>query len=166
MVAVQELIPEEADVLARVGSLGVDIAALGVCANIWRAAQRLRTHLEREVLNDAGISWAGFSMLFNLWVWGPMETRALAESMAVTRATVSGVADTLEARGQVRRDDHPSDGRLVRLELTRSGRRTIERLFPRFNEGEAELVGGLSAREQETLARLLRRFITTAKEAA
>jgi DNA-binding MarR family transcriptional regulator len=164
-VAVQELIPEEADVLARVGPLGVDIAALGVCANIWRAAQRLRTHLEREVLHDAGVSWAGFSMLFNLWVWGPMETRALAESMSVTRATVSGVADTLEARGQVRRDRHPSDRRLVRLDLTPSGRRTIERLFPRFNEGEMALVGGLSAREQETLARLLRRFITSEGEA-
>ena len=165
-VPAQELIPEEADVMARVGSLPVDLAALGVCANIWRAAQRLRTRLEREVLHDAGISWTGFAMLFNLWVWGPMETRALAESMAVTRATVSGVADTLEARGQVRRDGHPEDGRLVRLELTRSGTRTIERLFPRFNEGEAALVGDLSERDQATLARLLRRFITTAKEAA
>jgi DNA-binding MarR family transcriptional regulator len=166
VVAAQELIPEEADVLARVGSLPVDLAALGVCANIWRAAQRMRSRLEREVLHDAGISWAGFSMLFNLWVWGPLETRALAESMVVTRATVSGVADTLEGRGQVRRDGHPEDGRLVRLELTPAGRRTIERLFPRFNEGEAALVGGLSARDQATLARLLRRFITTAKEAA
>jgi DNA-binding MarR family transcriptional regulator len=165
-VPAQELIPEEAEVLARVRSLPVDLAALGVCANIWRAAQRLRTHLEREVLRDADISWAGFAMLFNLWVWGPMETRALADSMAVTRATVSGVADTLERHGQLRRDGHPEDRRLVRLELTAAGRRTIEALFPRFNEGEAALVGGLSESEQATLAGLLRRFITTAREEA
>jgi DNA-binding MarR family transcriptional regulator len=162
----QGLIPEEADVLARVAALPVHVAALGVCANIWRAAQRLRTHLEREVLQDADLSFTGFAMLFNLWVWGPMETRELADSMAVTRATVSGVADTLERRGHVRRDDHPRDRRLVRLELTPAGRRTIEVLFPRFNEGEAALVGGLSHEEQAMLAGLLRRFITSSGEAA
>jgi MarR family 2-MHQ and catechol resistance regulon transcriptional repressor len=165
-VSEQDLIPEEADVLARVGSLPVDLGALGVCANIWRAAQRLRTYLEREVLRDADVSWTGFAMLFNLWVWGAMETRALATSMAVTRATVSGVADTLERRGHVRRAGDPDDRRLVRLELTPAGRRMIEALFPRVNEGEAALVGGLSRVEQATLAGLLRRFVTDAKEAA
>ena len=164
--AAQELIPEEADVLARVASLPVDVGALGVCANVWRAAQRLRTHLEREVLRGADLSWTGFALLFHLWVWGPMETRALADSMAVSRATVSGVADTVERAGHVRRDGQPHDRRLVRLELTAAGRAKIEALFPRFNAREAALVGGLSREEQATLADLLRRFITTAKAAA
>jgi DNA-binding MarR family transcriptional regulator len=158
-------VPEEADVLARVAGLPVDLAAMAVASNIWRAAQAMRTHLERSVLRDEDLSWTGFSLLFNLWVWGAMETRALAGSMGVTRATVSGVCDTLERRDLVRRTGDEQDRRLVRLELTAAGRTTIEELFPRFNEGESALCGDLTADEQQTLASLLRRVVVTAKEA-
>lgn len=159
-----ELVPEEADVLARVAALPVDLAAMAVAANVWRAAQAVRAHLERTVLRDEELSWAGFSTLFHLWVWGAMETRALAGSMSCSRATVSGVADTLERRGLLARRGHERDGRLVRLELTAAGRRTIEELFPRFNRGEAAVTAGLDAREKATLARLLRRVIVAARQ--
>ena len=84
-------VPEEADVRARVAGMDIDHAAMAAASNIWRAAQAMRTHLERRVLRDDDLSWAGFSLLFNLWVWGAMETRALAASMGVTRATVDRV---------------------------------------------------------------------------
>jgi MarR family 2-MHQ and catechol resistance regulon transcriptional repressor len=158
-------VPEEADVLARVAGLPIDLAAMAAASNIWRAAQAMRAHLERRVLRDEDLSWTGFSLLFNLWVWGAMETRALAASMGVTRATVSGVCDTLERRGLVARAGHEHDRRLVRLELTPAGRALIEALFPRFNQGEAALTAGLSADERETLAALLRRVVVTAKGA-
>ena len=158
------LVPEEADVLARVGDLPVDLAAMAVAANVWRAAQALRAHLERTVLRDEDLSWAGFATLFNLWVWGPMETRALAASIGCSRPTITGVAGTLERRALVRRRGDERDRRLVLLELTPSGRRTTEELFPRFNEGESALTRGLDDDEKATLAQLLRRVIATAKE--
>ncbi|UGS39087.1 MarR family winged helix-turn-helix transcriptional regulator [Capillimicrobium parvum] len=158
-------VPEEADVLARVAGMDIDHAAMAAASNIWRAAQTMRTHLERQVLRDDDLSWTGFSLLFNLWVWGAMETRALAASMGVTRATVSGVCDTLERRGLVERTGHDRDRRLVRLELTPAGRELIEGVFPRFNAGESALCAGLSRAEQETLADLLRRVVLTVKEA-
>jgi len=161
----EELVPEEADVLARVAPLPVDLQAMAVMANVWRAAQAQRGHLERRALREEDLSWAGFSVLFNLWVWGPRETREMAHRLDVSRATVTGVADTLERRGLVRRRGDERDRRLVRLELTAAGRRTIEQLFPRFNAGESELVSGLSDDDKHTLARLLRRVIVTAKEA-
>ena len=160
------LVPEESDVLARVGDLPVDLAAMAVAANVWRAAQALRTHLERTVLRDEDLSWAGFATLFNLWVWGAMETRALAASIGCSRPTVTGVAGTLERRGLVRRGGDDRDRRLVVVALTPEGRRTIEELFPRFNEGESALTRGLDDDEKATLAQLLRRVIVTAKEEA
>jgi MarR family 2-MHQ and catechol resistance regulon transcriptional repressor len=155
-------LPEEADVLARVAGMPVDLAAMAAAANIWRAAHALRAHLERRVLRRHDLSWAGFSALFNLWVWGAMETRELARSMGVSRATVSGVADTLERRGLARREADLPDRRLVRLALTPAGLRAIETVFPRFNEGEAALTRGLSDDERTTLARLLRRVVREA----
>src|SRR5918997_2191499 len=144
----EELVPEEADVLARVGDMPIDLAAMSVVANVWRAAQAARTRLEREVLREEDLTWAGFSALFNLWVWGPMETRELAASMNCARATISGVSDTLEARGLITRSGDERDRRLVRLGLTDTGRARIEMLFPRFNQGEARLVRDLSPEEE------------------
>src|SRR4051812_19632376 len=154
----EELVPEEADVLARVAGLPVDLAAMAVAQNVWRAAQALRTHLERTVLREEGLSWAGFSALFNLWVWDGMETRELARSMGVARPTVTGIVGTLERAGLVQRRGDDRDRRLVAMSLTAAGRRTIEDLFPRFNRGEATLVAGLKDDEKATLARLLRRI--------
>lgn len=153
-------VPEEADVLARVAGLPVDLAAMAVGANLWRAAQAVRGELERTVLRPEGLSFTGFSLLFNLWVWGPMQTRALAASMGCTRATVSTVSDTLERGGLVARADHEDDGRLVSIGLTPPGRELIEDVFPRFNAGESVLVSGLDDDERETLARLLRKLVT------
>jgi DNA-binding MarR family transcriptional regulator len=157
-------VPEEADVLARIADLPVDLASMAVAANVWRAAQAVRTHLERSVLRDADLSWGGFSLLFNVWVWGPLETRELASSMGCSRPTVTGVATTLERRGLVRRIAHEHDGRLVVVELTAAGERTIAELFPRFNAGETAVTAALSAEEKATLAALLRKLVVTAKE--
>lgn len=158
-------VPEEADILARVGDLPVDLASMAVAANIWRAAQAVRTRLERDVLRAEDLSWAGFSLLFNLWVWGPMETRDLAASMACTKPTVTGVASTLERRGLVRRGAHERDGRLVVLSLTGEGEEKIAALFPKFNAGETAVTSDLTDAEKATLAGLLRRVVVTAKEA-
>jgi MarR family 2-MHQ and catechol resistance regulon transcriptional repressor len=158
-VTTEPMVAEELDVLARIGGLDLDVSATAVIANIWRAAQEVRSRLERTVLRPQGISWGGFSLLFNLWIWGPMETRALAVSMACARPSVSGLCDTLERDGLVRRIGDETDRRLVRVELTAAGRRTIEDLYPRFNAGESQLVSGMSSADREQLAGLLRRFL-------
>jgi DNA-binding MarR family transcriptional regulator len=136
---------------------------MAVVANAWRAAQGIRGYLESRVLRPEGLSFAGFSLLFNLWVWGPMETRALAGSMSCSRATVSSVSGTLERRGLVTRRGDERDRRLVLLELTESGRAMMDELYPRFNAGEAELASTLSQAERTTLARLLRRLVVASK---
>jgi MarR family 2-MHQ and catechol resistance regulon transcriptional repressor len=159
----QPMIAEERDVLERVGGLAIDLDAMAVIANAWRAAQEARTQLERRVLRPEGISWGGFSLLFNLWIWGPMETRALASSMSCARPSVSSLCDTLQRDGLVRRQGDPGDRRLVRVELTPAGRRTIEALYPRFNAGESELVAGLTGDEREQLAALLRRLLLSVR---
>ncbi|MGH2856829.1 MAG: MarR family winged helix-turn-helix transcriptional regulator [Solirubrobacteraceae bacterium] len=161
MSAVAELpVVGEQDVLARVEGLPIDLQAMAVISNVWRAAQAARTRLERDVLRPQGVSWGGFSLLFNLWVSGePMEIRALAASMSCARPSVSSLCDTLQRDGLVRRRADATDRRLVRVGLTAAGRRTIEKLFPRFNAGESELVAGLPGADRELLAVLLRRLL-------
>ncbi|MCY3569436.1 MAG: MarR family transcriptional regulator, partial [Chloroflexi bacterium] len=55
-----------------------------------------------------------------------------------------------------------SDRRRVTVALTDTGLDTIERLFPRFNRYEGEMVRELSTDEKQALAGLLRRVIVEA----
>ena len=154
------LTDREEQVAERVGELhDVDFEATSVVSNIYRVASAVRNHMERDVLSPDGISWTGFTALFVLWVWGPQETRHLAEECGVAKGTLTGIVTTLEAKGLISRASHPDDGRLVLIELTRRGQTTIRRLFPLFNRHEALAVGSLSNTEQVLLARLLRKML-------
>ena len=81
----EQLLPEEVDVLARTGASALDVSAMFVVQDVFRAAAALRTRLEAGALAAEGLTWSSFTMLFCLWVWGPAETRELAERMGVTR---------------------------------------------------------------------------------
>jgi DNA-binding MarR family transcriptional regulator len=152
-----ELRPEELAILKRVSGLPVNVPAMAVVTNIWRASQALKSTAERTLLREFNLSWASFSTLYIVWIWGPIETRAIATSQGVTRATVSSAVDTLERRGFVRRLANEADRRLVLVGLTAEGLACIEQVYPRFNrEIEAGIVAGLSKEEQAELARLLR----------
>lgn len=150
----------ERAVAARVGELHeIDFPAMQAVSNIYRVASAVRNHMEREVLSVDNLSWTGFTAMFVLWVWGPQEARHLAEECGVSKGTLTGIVNTLETKKLITRSSHPEDGRLVLVSLTRSGRSIIEKLFPRFNQHEAAVAGGLDPDEQHELARLLRKML-------
>jgi DNA-binding MarR family transcriptional regulator len=156
-----ELLPEEVDVLARTAGSGLDVSAMVVVQDVFRAAAALRSRLEATALQGEGLTWSSFTMLFCLWVWGPHETRDLATRMGVSRPTVSGVTDTLERRALVERRGHAEDARRRTVALTAAGERTFEELFPRFNSEESLACAGLDAEARTQLAALLRTLVTT-----
>ena len=159
-----QLLPEEVDVLSRTAGSGLDVSAMFVVQDVFRAAAALRSRLESGVLQAEGMTWSSFTMLFCLWTWGPAETRDLALRMGVSRPTVSGVTDTLERRGLVERRTHEGDARLRTVALTAAGERMFEELFPRFNSEESVACGGLDADGRTQLASLLRTLVTTIRE--
>jgi MarR family transcriptional regulator, 2-MHQ and catechol-resistance regulon repressor len=150
---------EELDIMHRVAGLPVDELALAVASNIWRTAQMFKLKMERDILRAHDLTFASFSTLFIVWIWGPIETREIARSQAVTKATITSMVSKLEQQGLVKRRDSKVDKRLVTVELTGKGKRLIEWVFPKFNQGEVEIASSLSEEEQDTLAHLLRKVI-------
>ena len=148
----------ERDIRARIGEQPLDFAAMAAVSNIYRAANAIRHHMERRVLAGEDLSWAAFTVLFVLWIWGEQQTRHLAAEAGVTKGTLTGVLKTLEKRGLARRRQHGEDGRLVLVSLEPKGLAVIERLFPAFNQGEAFVSGALSRDEKLQLAALLRKI--------
>ncbi len=160
----QDLVQAERDIRDRIGGQHLDFAAMAAVSNIYRAANAIRHHMEQKVLAEEDLSWAAFTVLFVLWIWGEQQTRHLAAEAGVTKGTLTGVLKTLEKRGLARRRGHDADGRLVLVSLEPRGLDVIERLFPAFNAGEAMVSASLTEREKYHLASLLRTIIRTVEE--
>src|SRR5947207_6802630 len=161
----QDLVQAERDIRARVGDSELDFAAMAAVSNIYRAANAIRNHMEQQVLVDEDLSWAAFTVLFVLWIWGDQQTRHLAEEAGVTKGTLTGVLKTLDQRRLARRRAQDGDRWLVLVSLEPKGLAVIERLFPAFNEGEARVSGALTEDEKNQLASLLRKIIRSAESA-
>ena len=153
------LLPAERKVLEELGHLPLDFRAMWAISNLFRSSAAIRRHMEAKVLAEDRLSWTSFVGLWVLWVWGELDAHAFAEAVGISRPTATGVLRTLEGRGWAERRPHPSDGRGVRVSLTRAGRSKIERLFPRFNAEEAALASALTKNQQEQLATVLRTLL-------
>jgi MarR family transcriptional regulator, organic hydroperoxide resistance regulator len=141
---------------ARVSVLAMDVEAGAAVSSLYRAANAVRLHLTNTVLRERGLTWTGFVVLWVVWIWDGVETRHAAESAAISKATLTGVVKTLEARGLIRRQVSQADRRLVTLELTPEGTALMEDLYPKFNAAETEVVAGLSERNLKNLTKSLR----------
>jgi DNA-binding MarR family transcriptional regulator len=136
-----------------------DLDAMAVVFNAIRLANRITADVEAEVHRVRGLSWAGFRILFALWISGPLEPRDLARLSAVTRASISSVLNTLERDGLVERRRESSDRRVVTVVLTARGRRAVTAAFREHNEREAEWLAPLSRSEVKTLGEMLHRVL-------
>ncbi len=156
-----ELIREEIDIMRRVSGLPIDSTALATASNIWRASQLFRQQMEQNILRHYDLTWGSFSTLFIVWIWGPLEMSAIAESQHVSRPTITSIVSLLEKRGHCLRQpiNDAGDRRTVMVALTETGRALIEEVFPRFNRGERDFVACLNEEERTTLAQLLRKVI-------
>jgi DNA-binding MarR family transcriptional regulator len=86
---------------------------------------------------------------------GAMRLRDLGERLFIQPPSVTGVVDRLEREGLVARSKAEDDLRVRRVRLTGEGRAVIERVLA-VHGGEIQaLMGGLTARQQAALARLL-----------
>ena len=85
----------------------------------------------------------------------PCPPNYISERLIVSRATVTGVLDTLVKRGLVRRESHPTDRRMVLVHLTKAGSRMADKVRHTVHRGEAEWLRALNERERAQLIELL-----------
>ena len=155
------LLETERAMRSHVADLDLDFEAAHAVSSIYRAANAIRMHVTNEVLRPYEITWTGFVVLWVVWIWDGLETRRAAEAAAISKATLTGVVKTLEARGWIEKRGRTDDRRLVELYLTDSGKALMKELYPRFNAVEAQVVGGLSSKRKHDMVTSLRTIITT-----
>jgi DNA-binding MarR family transcriptional regulator len=82
----------------------------------------------------------------------------LAAAAGVSRATMTGLLDTLERDGLVVRQPDQQDRRMMLVQMTDRGRTVLAGLLPLHFQTVAELFSPLSESERQTLVQLLARL--------
>jgi DNA-binding MarR family transcriptional regulator len=93
---------------------------------------------------------------------GPRTPAELAEAAGVTRATMTGLIDTLERDGFVTRESDPHDRRMMSVRLTPKAEQFLHGMLPGHFQLMASLVRPLAESERHTLVRLLNKMISHA----
>lgn len=115
-------------------------------------------------LSSHEISQGGFTVMMLLGMGcepdepaTPNTPATLAEEAGVTRATMTGLIDTLEKDGMVSRAADANDRRTVQVRLTGAGRAMLDGMLPDYFQCVADVMRPLSEGERTQLVRLLQK---------
>lgn len=97
-------------------------------------------------------------MLLDRCAETPHTPAALAEESRVTRATMTGLIDTLEKDGLVMRKPDPADRRNVQVRLTKQGQGFIRGILPDYFQFVAATMKPLNKTERKQLVSLLQKL--------
>ncbi len=101
------------------------LRSLRLLAETYQAFERLSGRHVREL----GLTPAQFDIVATLGNTPGMSFRQLGERTLITKGTLTGVVDRLEARGLVERIASDVDRRSVSVRLTTAGEREFRRVF-------------------------------------
>ena len=87
----------------------------------------------------------------------PLQPSTIAQHMLITRGGMTKALDALEKLDYVRRMPHPSDRRMLLVEITDTGTRIMSELLLRLHTAEKDWLDVLSPAEQHTFIELMGR---------
>lgn len=158
---------------------GLDPSATAALLHLFRTGDVVFGLIDRNLARH-NLSQGGFGVLMLLLksseteagstsrggTSGPRTPAELAEAASVTRATMTGLIDTLERDGLVRRKPDPDDRRMMSVRLTPKGENFLRGLLPSHFQLTASLMQPLCETERKTMVRLLNKLLNHASALA
>ena len=111
-----------------------------------------------RLLRPLNVSSAGGLVLGLLRDNGPLSPSEIGERLIVTRATVTGVVDSLERRGFVRRSPNATDRRRLLVEITPEGLLVLQRVRLIIHGAETAWLTALSDADLRAYIEVLHRI--------
>jgi Transcriptional regulators len=131
----------------------------GLFLNLLRTGEAVR-EVEARYLASHGITPGRFAVMMLLRRAGgkSLKPSELAEMTGVTRATMTGLLDTLERDQLIRRSIDTEDRRSMRIEATTACIAMLEQILPGYFEAIGSLSSVLSEDEKADFERLSKRL--------
>lgn len=120
-----------------------------------RRAHQRATAIFDQVMDGFDVTPVQYAVLAKLHDLGPTSQNQLGRLVGIDPATMFGVAGRLARRGLLAPSVDPNDARLVVLELTASGRETVEAMKGRGPEVTRRTLEPLTDEEARALVRLI-----------
>jgi DNA-binding MarR family transcriptional regulator len=79
----------------------------------------------------------------------PLSPNEIADRLVITRASVTGLVDSLERRAYVERHPHPTDRRMILVVITEEGRQVADAFRPIVHQHQKVWFEALSEQEQQ-----------------
>lgn len=111
-----------------------------------------------QALTIEGLTPTQFSALIRVSEQGKCSQNRLGRLAAMDVATIKGVADRLRQKGLVTAEPDPNDKRRTLISLSPAGVDLVARMGQIGHEITSETLRPLSAAEQRTLTKLLRKL--------
>lgn len=112
-----------------------------------------------ELLKEHNLARSQFQVLYLLSEAGELAGKDLLVRLQVEPATLSGIVDTLEQKGWLKRLADPGDRRAKILKLTSSGRKLIESVPSPAANVERQMLASLEPVDKRKLEELLGKMI-------
>jgi DNA-binding MarR family transcriptional regulator len=144
---------------------GASPSSAEVGANLVRASAAYLALLDRRRRPIEPLSQSAFQVLAILDGAGrPLPSHAISERLIVSTASTSSLLDTLEGRGLVIREPHPTDRRKTLVRITPAGTDVVDRMLPVTHQAATEAFAVLEETERETLISLLGKAMSRMRE--
>jgi len=123
----------------------------------FRLAKHALAHASVSLFARHGVYEGQQFVLRRLWREDGLTPGQIARQLGLATPTVTRAATRMEAAGLLRREPHPTDGRLVRLVLTDRGRELERVIVPEMRALAEQTLTGFSTEERAELITALRR---------
>lgn len=142
------------EILARYEG-GIDEDSFRAVWLLHQAADAARAFQTARVLEEYGLSWAQFEVVWNIWLFGERDAGWVAKAAMISKSGLTTILSHLVGRGLVTRRPDPDDARRSLVRLSEEGEQTMFDLYRLMNTAESGFSAPLSRDEKQQLAGLL-----------
>ncbi|CAM3683302.1 MarR family winged helix-turn-helix transcriptional regulator [Mesobacillus zeae] len=122
-----------------------------------RAYRAINEHVNKVIQNN-GLNPTEFAVLELLYHKGDQPLQQIGGKILLASGSITYVVDKLEKKELLKRIACPNDRRVTYAQITETGKKLIEDIFPEHSQNIHELMGALSEEEKNTAIMLLKKL--------
>ena len=100
-------------------------------------------------IQNMGLTHPQFDVIATLGNQPPMTCKELGEKTLITKGTLTGILERLEAKGYIKKFSNTEDGRSYKTGLTKEGQKVFDKAFPSHLKHLEEAFKKLSKKDIE-----------------